>query len=92
MGPMAKIGFIALVLFAGWTFWTGPSQIRADVPYPLTCRTHVVGQADSGDRLPLLIVFHGAGAHEEDLGGVFEDWQVPLRIVSFRGLVWMGRG
>jgi hypothetical protein len=77
MGPMAKIGFIALVLFAGWKFWTGPSQIRADVPYPLsyplTYRTHVVGQADSGDRLPLLIVLHGAGAHEEDLDGVFED-------------------
>jgi len=67
------IFLIALVLFAGWKFWTGPSQIRADVPYPLTYRTHVVGQADSGDRLPLLIVLHGAGAHEEDLDGVFED-------------------
>ena len=86
MGPMAKIGFIARVLFAGWKFWTGPSQIRADVPCPLSYRTHVVGQADFGDRLPLLIVLHGGGAHEEDLDGVFEDWRVSVRMG--RGYTW----
>jgi len=92
MSPMAKMGFAAVFFLGFWKFITGPSQIQADVSYPLSYRTHVVGQAGSGDRLPMLIALHGAGADEEDLNGVFEDWQVPVRIVSFRAPARAGRG
>ncbi len=92
MGPMAKLGVAVVMVLAVWKFVTGPSQIQADVSYPLSYRTHVVGQAGSGDRLPLLVVLHGAGADEEDLDGVFADWQFPVRIVSFRGPARAGRG
>jgi len=92
MGPVAKSGIAVVLILAGWQFVTGPSEIRADVPYSLKYRTHVVGEAGGRDRLPLLIVLHGAGADEEDLDGVFADWQFPVRIVSFRGPTRSGRG
>ena len=92
MGPMAKLGIGAVMLLAVWNFITGPSKIHGDVSYPLSYRTHVVGPASSGDRLPLLIALHGAGADEEDLDGVFADWQFPVRIVSFRAPARSGRG
>lgn len=92
MGPMAKLCVGVVMLLACWKFMTGPSQIHADVSYPLSYQTRVVGQAKSGDRLPLLIALHGAGADEEDLDGVFADWQIPVRIVSFRAPARSGRG
>lgn len=100
MGSMAKLALAILVLVGGWKLFLAPSQIDADVAYPLRYRTQVVGPAGSGDRLPLLVVLHGAGADEEDLDGVFADFTVPVRVVSFRapersgsGYVWAyGRG
>ena len=100
MGSMTKLVFGVLLLFGAWKLFLAPSQIQVDVPYPLKYRTQVVGQASNGDRLPLLIALHGAGANEKDLDGVFADFTTPVRVVSFRapersgsGYVWShGRG
>lgn len=92
MGSMTKLGFGALMLLGAWKLFLAPSQIKVDVPYPLKYRTQVVGQATSSERLPLLIVLHGAGANEKDLDGVFADFTYPVRIASFRGPERSGSG
>lgn len=92
MGSMMKVGLAALVLFGAWKLFLAPSTIQADVAYPLQYRTHVVGSAGSGDALPLVIVLHGAGADEKDLDGVFAEFTVPVRLVSFRGPERSGGG
>jgi phospholipase/carboxylesterase len=78
-----------------------PNVIRAELPHALRYREQVVGSGASGSgtsgsgtsgRLPMLIVLHGAGADEKDLDGVFEDFQTPLRVVSFRAPVRSGGG
>ncbi len=92
MQSMTKLILGACLLFAVWKFFTGPSEIQADVSHPLTYRTQIVGAAESGDRLPLLVVLHGSGADENDLDGAFAEFEEPIRIVSFRGPVRQGRG
>ena len=92
MGGMTKLGFGALVLFAAWKLLLTPSQIQADVAYPLSYRTQVVGGAASGDRLPMVIALHGSGADENDLDGVFAKFRTPVRVVSFRGPKRSGSG
>jgi len=82
---MAKLGLGVVVLMAVWKLALAPSQIQADVAYPLQYRTQVVGGANSGDSLPLVIALHGSGADENDLNGVFANFKTPVRVVSFRG-------
>ena len=91
MGSLAKFAAVVVGLFFVWKFVFAPNEIQTDVPYPLKYRTQVVGEAQD-DRLPLLFVLHGAGADEKDLDGVFADWTVPVRIVSFRGPARHGAG
>lgn len=92
MSGMAKLGLGVVVLMAVWKLALSPSQIQADVAYPLQYRTQVVGGAASGDRLPMVIALHGSGADEKDLDGVFANFSTPVRVVSFRGPERSGSG
>jgi len=95
MGSMTRLVVGCLLLAGAWKLFLGPSKIQADVAYPLVYRAQVVGPAAGGAELPMLIALHGSGADETDLEGVFADFTVPVRVISFRaprrsgsGYVW----
>ncbi|NNL84461.1 MAG: hypothetical protein HKP27_02355 [Myxococcales bacterium] len=91
MGSFAKLAACLLVAFGAWKLVFAPNEVRSDVPYPLKYRVQVVGET-TDERMPLLFALHGSGADENDLDGVFAQWNFAVRVVSFRGPVRHGGG
>jgi len=86
-GPLIFIALVAL-----WWFKPFASErLTSDVPHKLIYKEQVFG-ASSGDRLPMLIVLHGAGADEKDPLSLIEKVDATFRYIGFRGPESAGSG
>jgi phospholipase/carboxylesterase len=87
-----RILLLGAILVGGVAYYSNYKKtINPDSEY--TIKHKVVeywGQSD--DRLPMVIVLHGAGADEDDLAPLFEKFNIPLRAVFLRGPVRFSTG
>jgi len=90
---MKKVYIALIIIVIIWKMFLTPKQIRSDVPYKFIYNAKILGSA-STKKLPMLILLHGAGAHEKDLISALtaNRFDVPVRVIAFRGPLRCGFG